>query len=64
MTSELFKEEQGMLVGDIVYEGSNSTNGCVRRGYKVLLKNGKFMGLLDENRVALWWIDETSLKRI
>lgn len=61
---EVFKAENGMLVGNVLYEGIRSSMSGVNVGYKVLSKNGTFVGLLDTHRVAIWWTDETSLNRV
>lgn len=45
-----------------LYEGISTANGGVNVGYKVIDKNGKFRGILDQEKLALWWTIEDTVK--
>lgn len=61
-TGEVFRKENGMLVSNKLYEGISTSNGGVNVGYKVMNENGKFLGLLDHEKMAVWWTEEDTLK--
>ena len=61
---EVFVEENGFLIGNLLYSGKSTANGGMNVGYKVLSKDGKFQGLLDQGKIALWWTKEESLSLV
>lgn len=61
---EVFNEENGFMVSNKLYTGISTANGGVNAGYKVINKSGRFMGLLDHEKLALWWTKEDTLELI
>lgn len=60
-----FKEENGYLV-DYTSKWLGTLCGTVharKRGWRVFDKEGSFVGLLDEGRVAIWYVDVRTLER-
>lgn len=61
---EAFTEENGYMVSNLLYEGISTANGGVNIGYKVISKDGRFQGLLDQSKLAVWNTREDSVKLI
>ena len=59
---EHFTEQNGYLISNLLYEGEASYNNSIKVGYKVISKSGLFMGLLDQNHIAVWNTKEDTLK--
>ena len=43
-----------------IYEAKDK-NGTLKSGWRVFDKEYQFVGLLDENKLAIWYIDEDTL---
>ena len=56
-------QENGMMVDyDKKYQGRSSAEGSNKKivGWKVYTNEGRFVGLLDENKLAVWYVVEKS----
>lgn len=60
-----FKEEHGYLVDfESKWLGTlQGTRYARKRGWRVFDKDGSFIGLLDEGKVAIWYVGIDTLKR-
>ena len=56
-------QENGLMVDyDKKYQGRSSAEGSNKKvvGWKVYTPEGRFVGLLDENKLAVWYVVEKS----
>lgn len=62
---ENLTEENGQLIDYTSTWAAilNHDPSTEKYGWRVFNKEGSFIGILDENKIAIWQVDETSLRQ-